>query len=273
MYTNYFDVSMLTEPSFYIGTLLFALIAYLMGSINAGQILSILGSKDLGTTGSRNFGATNAGRAYGAKGFAAVFIFDMMKAVAVAIILTLILTEGTMSMEVWQNQIDPKTGESYYFLHYSSITLAMVWVVIGHSFPIYFGFKGGKGVASVFGCVIALNWVFAIFSIAIFGLVIYVTRWTSLGSIIGTLFGVVLVIAAHQYFYDACGIILFFWTYTWMNILAALFLGLFITVRHRNNIIRMVKGIDPVFKPKGWKPAEVKVEEATKVETKEEDDK
>ncbi len=260
MYTSYFDVSMFSEPSFYISTLLFAFIAYVIGSINAGQILSIAGSKDLGTTGSRNFGATNAGRVYGVKGFIGVFAFDMLKAVAAAIILTLILTQGTMSFDVWQDQI-LEDGTSTYFLHYGCISLAMVWVVIGHSFPIFFGFKGGKGVASVFGCVITLNWVFAILSILVFTLVIVLTRWTSLGSIFGTLFGVILVISLHRVFYDYCGIILFFWSYTWINILSALFLGFFITFRHRSNIIRMIKGIDPFMKPKDWKPTEDKTEE------------
>ncbi len=237
---------MFSEPTFYIGTIIFAFIGYLIGSINAGQILSIVGTKDLGTQGSRNFGATNAGRVYGAKGFAAVFIFDMLKAVFAAVVLSLILTQGTMSFEHWQNNPD-------YFFHYSSIILAMVWVVIGHSFPIYFGFKGGKGVATVFGCVIVLNWVFAICAISIFGLVIALTRWTAWGSIVGTLFGVLLVITAQEAFFDTCGVVLFFWTNTWLNIISASFLGIFITYRHRSNIIRMIQGKDPFIKPKGYK--------------------
>lgn len=253
MNINYYDMTVFQEPSFYVATLLFAGIAYLIGSINAGQILSIIGSKDLGESGSRNFGATNAGRAYGAKGFAAVFIFDMVKAIAAAIILTLIMTQGTMSKSVWESQI-AEDGTSQYFFHYASIPLAMVWVVIGHSFPIYFGFRGGKGVASVFGCILALNWVFAICSLVVFALTIVITRWTSLGSIFGTLFGVVLVLAAQEAFYDSCGVVLFFWSYNWFNLLSALFLGFFITFRHRSNIARMIKGIDPFIKPKGWKP-------------------
>lgn len=249
MYLNYYDTSMFIDARFYIGTIIFSLIAYFIGSINAGQILSLMGTKDLGESGSRNFGATNAGRVYGAKGFAAVFIFDMLKSVFAAIVLTLILTKGTMSYDVWSND------ESYFF-YYASIPLAMIWVIIGHSFPIYFGFKGGKGVASVFGCIIALNWVFAIASIIIFALVILITRWTSLGSIIGTLFGVLLVLTAQCAFYNSCGVVLFFWSYTWINIISAIFLGVFITYRHRNNLLRMIKGIDPVFKPKGWKRPE-----------------
>ncbi len=268
MYTNYYDVSMFAEPSFYIGTLIFAGIAYLIGSINAGQILSIMGSKDLGQEGSRNFGATNAGRVYGAKGFAAVFIFDMLKSVAAAIILALILTQGTMSYEHWADQASAYNVEnnSVYFFHYASIPLAMVWVIIGHSFPVYFGFKGGKGVASVFGCIIALNWVFAIASILVFAATIIITRWTSLGSIFGTIFGVCLVLFLQPIFYEYCGVVLFFWSNSWLNIFAALFLGIFITYRHRSNIIRMAKGIDPFMKPKGWKPADATPATETKVE-------
>ncbi len=257
MYINYYDMSMFSEPSFYIGTIIFSVIAYLIGSINGGQILSLIGTKDLGEEGSKNFGATNAGRLYGAKGFAAVFIFDMLKAVFAALILELILTQGTMSFDVWQSHPD-------YFFYYASIPLAMMFLVIGHSFPIYFGFKGGKGVASVFGCVIVLNWVFAIISIAIFGITIAITRWTAWGSIIGTITGVVLVIFAQAAFYDACGIVLFFWSYSWLNIIAATFLGLFITIRHKENLIRMFTGVDPIIKPKGWKrPEENELDEKT----------
>ncbi len=247
---NYWSVEMFADPRFYIGTIVFAIIAYLIGSINAGQILSIVGHKDLGTEGSRNFGATNAGRVYGAKGFAAVFIFDMLKSIFVVLILTAIITRGTFSMD---------TVTEDYFFCYSSISLAMVWVVIGHSFPIYFGFKGGKGVASVFGCVLALNWVFAICAIIVFGVTIAITRWTAWGSIIGTLFGVILVVFAQKAFMDSpAGITVFDWSYTWLNIVSALFLGLFITVRHRSNIMRMIQGKDPFIKPKGYKKENAK---------------
>lgn len=246
---NYWDFSILADPRFYVATLLFASIAYIIGSINAGQILSILGPKDLGTEGSRNFGATNAGRAYGAKGFIGIFLFDLLKAVVAAIILTAIMTNGTFKM------IEPVPKDpNVWFFAYGSIPLAMVWVVIGHSFPVFFKFKGGKGVATVFGCVIVLNWVFAIIALIGFAIAIKVTRWTSIGSVVGTLLGVVLVVFFHGMMYASpAGVVLFFWSNTWMNILAALFLGFFITFRHRKNFYRMYKGIDPVMKPKGWK--------------------
>ncbi len=240
---NYWDMSMFSEPSFYLGTLIFAMIAYLIGSINGGQILSRLGSRSLGDSGSRNYGATNAGRVYGAKGFALVFIFDMLKAVFAAMVLELIMTKGQMSPE----NIDPE-----YLFAYASIPLAMVWVIIGHSFPIYFGFRGGKGVATAFGCVIVLNWILALIAIAVFGIVIKVTRWTSLGSVIGTLTGCVLVVFAHGPFYEATPNLFFFWTNSWLEIFSAVFLGVFIVVRHRNNLLRMIQGKDPFFKPKGY---------------------
>lgn len=240
---DYWDVSMFNHWEFYVGTIIFALIAYLIGSINGGQILSRLGSKSLGDSGSRNYGATNAGRVYGAKGFALVFIFDMFKAVFAAMVLELIMTQGTMNPD----SINPE-----YIFAYASIPLAMVWVIIGHSFPIYFGFTGGKGVATAFGCVIILNWIFAIIAIAVFGIVIKVTRWTSLGSVFGTLIGCILVIFAHGPFYEHASSLFFYWSNSWLEIFSASFLGLFIVVRHRNNIIRMIQGKDPFMKPKGY---------------------
>ncbi len=242
-YQDYWNTEMLAKPEFYISTIIFSGIAYLIGSINGGQLLSILGSKNLGESGSRNFGATNAGRVYGKKGFIAVFAFDMLKGVFTAIVLTIIMTKGRFSLDT----INPD-----YLFYYASIPLALIWVVIGHSFPIYFGFNGGKGVASVFGCVIVLNWVFAIIAIMVFIIVILITRWTSLGSVAGTWVGVILVIFASYFFYEYAGDVLFYWANSWLTIISAIFLGVFITYRHRSNIIRMIKGMDPFIKPKGY---------------------
>lgn len=66
-------------------------LVYLIGAINGGQILSIIGSKNLGESGSKSYGATNAGRIYGTKGFICVFVFDMLKSfVAVAVCMGLV---------------------------------------------------------------------------------------------------------------------------------------------------------------------------------------
>ncbi|BDU67615.1 MAG: glycerol-3-phosphate acyltransferase [Candidatus Tyloplasma litorale] len=245
---HYWYSGMFIEPSFWIGSLIFCFIAYIIGSINSAQILSIAGSKNIGETGSRNFGATNAGRAYGVKGFVFVFLFDMLKAVFVAIILTMIATKGTFDL----NSIDPN-----YLFAYASIPGAIVFVIIGHSFPIFFGFKGGKGVATAFGSIIVLNWIFAIIAISVFLLTIKYMRWVSLGSIFGTIVGSMLVCFAHPFLYTTCPNLFFYWTFNWISSISSLFVCLFVIVRHRSNIIRIYQGKDPLIKPKGYVPSDV----------------
>ncbi len=149
---DYFYIGMLNNANFWIGTLIFSMIAYMIGSINAGQLLSLMTDKKLENKGSGNFGATNAGRLSGPKWFVVVFVFDLLKAIFCALILTTILTKGTFK---------PVEDETYLF-YYASIPIAMIFLVIGHSWPIYFDFKGGKGVAVAFGSIIFLNWNFGL---------------------------------------------------------------------------------------------------------------
>lgn len=238
-------MDMLKEPSFWLGTLILIVIAYLIGSINGGQILSRIGSKNLGDEGSKNYGATNAGRVYGAKGFIAVFLFDMSKAIVAAIIMFAIVSKGTFN----------SISDTSYLFYYSSIPLAMVFVIIGHSWPLFFGFKGGKGVATSFGTVIVLNWLFAIIAITIFIIVVLITRWTSWGSIIGTTAGCLMIIFFHPLIMTTSfGEAVFFsWTYNWITLASTAFVGILVVLRHRSNIIRMIEGKDPFIKPKGYK--------------------
>lgn len=245
---NFWYVEMFLEPSFWIGTFIFCIIAYLIGSINGGQILSNIGSKNLGETGSKNFGATNAGRVYGAHMFVFVFLFDMLKSVFVAIILTAIVTKGTFSPLG-----DPEINDWYLF-YYASIPLAIMFVIIGHSFPIYFKFKGGKGVSSGFGCLIVTNWLVAIIAISIFGITLYITRWTSWASILGVISGCLLSLTLHiPMMNSSMNIVFFYWTYNWLSMIVIIFMGTLIIYRHKSNITRMIQGKDPFIKPKGYK--------------------
>ena len=124
---NSIDPTIFTSFSFYWQTAIFMIIAYLIGSINFGHVFSKINNTDVGKIGSKNYGATNVGRNYGAKGFLFVFLGDFFKSfVALGIILFLnlkILTDG-------------------------SIGLSLFFVLFGHLKPLYFHFKGGKGVAS-----------------------------------------------------------------------------------------------------------------------------
>lgn len=238
---DFWNFEIIIEPTFWIGTIIFSFIAYIIGSINAGQILSILGSGDLSKVGSGNFGATNAGRLYGIKGFIFVFLFDMFKAIFAALILTIIITQGTFDYE----NID-----SNYFFAYTSIPISMVFLIIGHSYPIFFGFKGGKGVATSLGCVIIINWIFAIIALLVFGIFIGITRRTSLGSIFGTGIGCLLVVFIHPFFYEATPNLFFVWTYNWTIIISGLFVLFFVIFKHKSNIQEIILGKESWIKNK-----------------------
>lgn len=203
-------------------------LSYLIGAVNGGQILSLLGSKNLGENGSKSFGATNAGRVYGTKGFIMVFVFDMLKSfVAVAVCMGLVNSNDELFSTYW-------------------ISIAMVFVIIGHCWPIYFGFKGGKGVASAFGCVLVLNWIFAIVAISVFVAVKIINGWTSNASIVGVSVGVFLAIFIHPLFiYGDAHILVFDWSLAWTTVIAAFVVGFISIARHWPNIKEMIDGEKP----------------------------
>ena len=220
-YSSYWNIDMFLHfPYFLLGTFIFSLIAYFIGSLNGGQILSMIGKKDLGEVGTKNFGATNAGRAYGSIGFAIVFLFDMLKAVFAGLILNSILN-----------------GPSSKVFEYASIPLAMFFVVVGHSWPIYFGFKGGKGVATSFGSIIVINWLFAIIAIGTFGVIVYFTKKVSIGSIVGSSIGAILIIFFQGIFPTN---LVFDWTHNWTIIPISAIGWILIIIRHKDNILEIV---------------------------------
>ncbi len=140
------------------------LIAYLLGSIPTGYLLvRIFRDEDIRQTGSGNIGATNVARS-GSKGLGiATLLLDVLKGfVAVAIAKHFATTLGFPS-------------------GYDLEAVAGLAAVIGHMFPVWLGFRGGKGVATALGVFLALT---ASISVLIFGVVFAVTRYVSLASII-----------------------------------------------------------------------------------------
>lgn len=230
-YSNYWNVEMFKHfPYFLLGTFIFSIMAYFIGSLNGGQILSLIGKKNLGEVGTKNFGATNAGRAYGKIGFASVFLFDMLKAVFAALIFNSILKSSTTDV-----------------FKYANIPLALLFVIIGHSWPLYFNFKGGKGVATSFGSIIVINWLFALIAIAIFGIIVYTTRRVAIGSIISTLVGTVLIVFFQGLFPMN---LIFNWSHNWTTMLTTVVVCLLVIIRHRENIQRMYSGKDKLIDDK-----------------------
>ena len=145
-------------------------LAYLIGSIpTAVWISRWFFDIDIRDYGSGNSGATNTYRVLGSKWGTIVMVIDMMKAIA-AVKLAFLL---------------PYSFESDVYLVNMQLGLGLA-AVLGHIFPIWAEFRGGKGVASLFGMVLGIQPNVALCCVAVFILVLYLTRWVSLSSILAS---------------------------------------------------------------------------------------
>lgn len=148
-----------------IAYIIMAIIAYCIGSLNISIFISKkMGGFDLREKGSNSTGATNVLRTLGKKAAAITLLFDILKGI-VAIAISMFIgniVEGTNKELLLQ--------------------IAGIAVVLGHTFPIFFGFKGGKGVATSLGILLLSNWKIGLICL-VFALVLMVlTRMVSLGS-------------------------------------------------------------------------------------------
>ncbi|HSU18784.1 MAG TPA: glycerol-3-phosphate 1-O-acyltransferase PlsY [Acidobacteriaceae bacterium] len=191
-------------------------IAYLLGSIPFGYILVRLFRKeDIRTTGSGNIGATNVVRS-GAKGLGILtLVLDLLKGVA-AVLIARHLAPGTPGFPS------------------DLAVLAGVAAVIGHIFPVWLGFKGGKGVATALGVFLALAPFAAVCSLGVFIAVFAFTRYVSLASILAAVF---LPLFAMLLMPDRSPIF----------IGGVIFLALLVIAKHRANIARLMSGTESRF--------------------------
>lgn len=155
-----------------------ALFAYLLGSINTSIILSkcIYGS-DIRSSGSGNAGATNMLRTHGKGIAAATLICDVLKgtiAVVIASCIELAIAPGSTGSSL---------SEAELWLCGNLKYIAGIFAVLGHDFPVFFGFRGGKGVATSLGVALALNWQVGLILCAVALVIMICSRYVSLGSI------------------------------------------------------------------------------------------
>lgn len=136
-----------------------AVIAYLLGSISTGMLVSkAMGGPDLHKVGSGNTGATNALRTMGKKGGAIVFAGDVVKALLACLV-----------GRLWMGQ--------------NGALLAGLFVILGHNWPVFFGFKGGKGILSGGTLVWLLDWRVGLIAWGLFAALWLLTKYVSLGSV------------------------------------------------------------------------------------------
>ena len=154
-----------------------ALVGYLLGSIPSGLLIGRwLAGVDIRQFGSGRTGATNAMRSLGARGFALTFVADAGKAV-LAVLIARALAGDTLG---------PLVPEA----------VASLAAIVGHNWSIYIGFGGGRGVATSFGAMAMLYWPGALVGLVAAAILIGATRYVSLGSLGGTVVGLVVSIGA-----------------------------------------------------------------------------
>lgn len=161
-----------------------AVISYLIGSINFSIILSkIISGKDIRESGSGNAGATNMLRTHGKKMGVITLFLDVLKGI-IAVLIAIYIREKIYNGDILYEQ------RSVFDYHFENILqslsyIAGVCVILGHNFPLYFGFKGGKGVATSLGVVLMLDWKVGLIVAVCAVAVMAITRYVSLGSILG----------------------------------------------------------------------------------------
>lgn len=189
-----------------------AVVAYAIGSINFAVIFSKkFAGFDVREKGSKNAGTTNVLRTVGVKVALLTLACDILKGV-VAILAAI------MAKSMW-------TGFDVTTLKY----IAGLMVVIGHTFPIFFEFKGGKGVATSIGVLLMLNWKIGLICLGIGILVIALTKMVSLGSMCGAIIFPILSIFMEK-------------EITWLQLGLCFAIGLFVIYNHRTNIKRIING-------------------------------
>jgi glycerol-3-phosphate acyltransferase PlsY len=183
---------------------------YLLGAIPTGYLLGRwLAGVDLREHGSGSTGATNTMRVLGARGFAATLLLDVAKA-ASAILLARALGAGEI-------------GEC----------LAAIAAIVGHNWSAFIGFSGGRGVACSIGAMLLLYWPGALIGIFAAVALIYATRYVSLGSIAGTILGLIATLVAVGQGALPQPVALF-----------ALATAAIVIVQHRGNIGRLLAGTE-----------------------------
>lgn len=216
---------------------LVALAAYLLGSVSGAIIISkSIGGEDIRSKGSKNAGTTNMLRVYGKKYAVITLLIDVLKGVAAVLI-------GMLVDYAMLRYTAVSYGSTAVFMKY----IAAVFVVLGHDFPLYFGFRGGKGVATSIGAAMMLDWRVGLIVMLAALLIMAVSRYVSLGSIIGAI----------VYPFAVLAFMLGKGEFDMKYLVCSIILALLIVVKHKANIVRLKNGTEnKLFSKKVKKEAE-----------------
>ncbi|MEE0795825.1 MAG: glycerol-3-phosphate acyltransferase [Oscillospiraceae bacterium] len=200
---------------------LIAAAAYVLGSVNGSIIVSrYLFHSDVRTMGSGNAGLTNFYRNYGPKGIAGVLGIDIAKGVLAALIGGLVFPLATGDEALKPEYVD--IGRLF----------ATFCLILGHVFPVFYGFRGGKGILCGVSAVFIVDYNAGVIALVVFVLAFLLTRYVSLGSVLGTISVPVTLLA--KGFSGLC------------LILACLSV-LLVIMKHGENIVRIIRHKEPRF--------------------------
>ena len=203
--------------------------AYLLGSIPFGLVLAHTQGVDLRSTGSGNIGATNVSRALGKKWGYACCVLDVLKGLLPMLITLWLIRPRMMAAD----------GKE---IHFIALWLAVACAaILGHIFPVYVGFRGGKGVATSFGVALGL-WPYyticALIVLVIWVSLILKSRYVSFASILASItFPILLILFI---------VLRETWTFgrLWPLVIIAVIIPWAVLIRHRENIQRLKQGTE-----------------------------
>ena len=201
--------------------------SYLFGSLNSAILVcKLLKGKDIRDYGSNNAGLTNVLRVFGKGPALATLIFDLIKGVAAVIICRLVVTH-LMGVTFF--------GDSK-FIGY----LAGFIVMIGHIFPVFYGFHGGKGVLLAATTLLTIDPLTCALSVGIFILLVVITKYVSVGSIAAAISYPIFTFIVQKFIFPYPeGVV--------PNTVVAALIGIVIVYMHKPNIIRLMNGTENKF--------------------------
>lgn len=191
-----------------VGIIISCVVGYLLGSANSSLIIGKFYGTDVRKHGSGNAGATNTLRTLGKTAALFVTLGDILKGIIACLI-------GSV--------IYGKEG----------LIVAGIAAIIGHNWPLYFKFKGGKGVLTTFAVVIMMDWQVAIALLCVFIIIVVLTRYISLGSVLGAM-----LFPIGAYIRDGDN---------GVYVVSAVILAVLVVIRHRSNIARIFRGTESKF--------------------------
>ncbi len=208
-----------------------AVIAYLIGSINFSVLISKkMAGFDVREKGSGNAGTTNMLRSVGKKAAVITLVCDILKGV-VSIVIAIIV--GNIAKNLDRELL---------------LQIAGIAVVLGHTFPIFFGFKGGKGVATSLGVLLMSNWQIGLICLVFAVVLMALTRMVSLGSCAAAVLFPVLTLFINQHYTvltdGKSGRVYFVYS---------VILAIIVLYNHRSNIKRILSGTENKLSFKGTK--------------------